>query len=127
MPPKKTVMVVDDEECILVLLKELLEGEGFNVITASSGMECLDKLESVKPDLLMLDIMMSRITGLDVAEAVRLDPSLKDTKIIFMTVVKSREVNPALLKKLDAMDYITKPFDNADLVRRVKWAVMKSG
>ena len=125
MAERKKVMVVDDEENILTLIRDLLEGEGLSVVTASSGMDCLDELEKVKPDLLILDIMMSRITGLDVAEAVRLDPRMKDTKIMFMTVVKSSEIRPSLLKKLNAIDYITKPFENADFVRRVKWALLK--
>ena len=125
MAEKKKVMVVDDEENILMLIQDILEDADFSVVTAASGMQCLDMLEKEKPDLLILDIMMSRITGLDVAEAVRLDPRMKNTKIMFMTVVKSSEIRPELLKKLDAIDYITKPFDNADFLRRVKWALVK--
>ncbi len=126
MTSKKRIMVVDDEESILTLIEEILEAEDFEVVRASSGIECLDKLEKVKPDLILLDIMMSKITGLDVAEAIRLDPNMKDTKIIFMTVVKTSEIKPSLLKSLNAVDYITKPFDNTDFIRRVKWALMKS-
>lgn len=120
-----SVMVVDDEETILLLVSDLLKHNGFSVTIAGSGTECLDLLEHAKPDLLILDVMMSRITGLDVAEAVRLDPRLRDVKIIFLTVVKSTEVNPALMHRLAVSDYITKPFNNDDFIRRVKWTLMK--
>jgi CheY-like chemotaxis protein len=122
---KARIMVVDDEEMILLLVSEILKHEGFSVTTAKSGMECMDRLEHEKPDLLILDVMMNRITGLDVAEAVRLDPRLRDVKIIFLTVVKSTEIKPELLGRLGVSDYITKPFNNSDLIRRVKWALMK--
>jgi CheY-like chemotaxis protein len=120
---KPSVMVVDDEESILLLVKEILEQEGMKVTTATGGMECLDMLEHTKPDLLILDVMMSKITGLDVAEAVRLDPALRDIKIIFLTVVRSMEIKPYLLNKLAASDYISKPFDKDDFVSRVRWAL----
>ncbi|MFH0956959.1 MAG: response regulator [Candidatus Aenigmatarchaeota archaeon] len=120
---KPSIMVVDDDESVLVLIRELLEQEGMKVMTAAGGVECLDKLEHVKPDLLILDVMMSKITGLDVAEAVRLDPRLRNVKMIFLTVVKPTEIKPALLNRLAASDYIAKPFDNDDFVRRVRWVL----
>jgi CheY-like chemotaxis protein len=125
MVSKKKIMVVDDEENLLILVENLLRNEGYDVVKAFSGKECLSKLKKTKPDLILLDIMMSGMTGIDVAETIRRDPGLKGLKIIFLTVVKSNEVSPAALKDMKAIDYITKPFDNNELLRRVKWALMK--
>jgi len=113
-------MVVDDEENLLFLLNKILESEGFDVITADNGRECLELLKKEKPDMILLDMMMPGITGIDVAEAIRSNPKTRNMKIIFLTVVKSNEIRKDRLKKIKALDYIEKPFDNKDLVRRVK-------
>jgi len=117
--PKK-IMVVDDEENLLELVKTLLEQEGFEVITASSGKECLEKLKKVKPDLILLDVMMPMMTGREVLEKIRENPKTKDLKVVFLTVVRYSEASKVNMKRLKVADYITKPFDNKDLVRRVK-------
>jgi CheY-like chemotaxis protein len=118
--PRKKIMVVDDEENLLFLLNKILESEGFDVITADNGRECLELLKKEKPDMILLDMMMPGITGIDVAEAIRSNPKTRNMKIIFLTVVKSNEIRKDRLKKIKALDYIEKPFDNKDLVRRVK-------
>jgi len=123
MPNK--IMVVDDEENLLILLKGLLESHGFDAVTMKNGRECLDAIEREKPDLLILDVMMPEMNGLDVAGKIRANPKTKKTMIIFLTVLGSKEINHKTLRKLKAIDYITKPFDNEDLIRRVKWAISK--
>jgi CheY-like chemotaxis protein len=116
------VMIVDDEESIRLLVESILKEEGYEVVSARSGKECLKMLEKVKPDLILLDIMMSKMTGLDVAEKIRKSPGINEIKIIFLTVLKGNDINPTLLKNLRVTDYITKPFDNTDLLRRVALA-----
>jgi len=116
----KKVMVVDDEENLLELLEAVLEQAGFAVVTASDGKECLQKLKTVKPDLILLDMMMPGMSGREVCEKIRADPKTRDLKVAFLTVARFSETGKDTLKKMKVLDYITKPFDNDDLVRRVK-------
>jgi CheY-like chemotaxis protein len=117
---KKKVMIVDDEENLIVLVKTLLEQEGYEVITAIDGKECLDKLKTVKPDLILLDMMMPGMSGREVCEKIRGNPKTKNLKVAFLTVARFSETGKGVLKKMNVLDYITKPFDNDDLIRRVK-------
>ena len=113
-------MVVDDEEDIQTLVKAVLGGEGFEVVLASSGQDCLEKLKSNKPDLILMDMMMPGMSGRETSRKIRDDPSTKDIKIAFLTVARFSETGEKTLKAMDIADYITKPFENTDLIRRVK-------
>jgi two-component system response regulator VicR len=117
---KKTVMVVDDGESLLILVKAVLESEGFNVITASSGQECLEKLKNQKPDLILMDMMMPGMSGRETTEKIRADPKTKKLKVAFLTVARFSETGKSVLKEMNVIDYITKPFDNKEFVKRVK-------
>jgi len=117
---KKKIMIVDDEENLVELVKAIFEREGYEVIPAYSGKECLEKLEKVKPDLILMDMMMPGMTGKETTKKIRENPKTKDLKIVFLTVVRLSEVGMEEMKKLNVLDFITKPFDNEDLVRRVK-------
>jgi CheY-like chemotaxis protein len=118
--PKKKVLVVDDEENILELMGAVLEGAGYEVVTADSGEECLEKLKTLKPDLVLLDMMMPGMSGREACEKIRNNPKTKGLKVAFVTVAKFSEVGKGTLSKMNVADYITKPFENADLIRRVK-------
>jgi len=113
-------MIVDDEANILELVKAVLEQEGFETIGVSSGQECLDKLKTIKPDLILMDMMMPLMSGRETTEKIRKNPKTKGLKVAFLTVARFSEVGKDMLKDLGVADYITKPFDNADLVKRVK-------
>jgi len=117
---KKKVMVVDDEDSLLELVTAILENENFEVIEVRNGKECLEKLKTVKPDLILMDMMMPEMSGRETTEKIRKNPKTKNLKIAFLTVARFSELGKETLKKLNVLDYITKPFDNADLVRRVK-------
>ncbi len=117
---KKKIMVVDDEESLLELVTAVLEQENYEVITASNGEECLKKLKEVKPDLILLDMMMPGMSGRETCERIRRDPKTKDLKIAFITVAKFSDIGKSTLEKMKVLDYITKPFDNQDLLKRVK-------
>jgi CheY-like chemotaxis protein len=114
------IMVVDDEENLRELIKAVLGQEGFEVIDASSGQECLDKLKDEKPDLILMDMMMPGMSGRETTEKIRDNPDTKDLKIAFLTVARFSETGKETLENLNVLDYITKPFDNEDLVKRVK-------
>ena len=113
-------MIVDDEKNIVELVKAILEHEGFEVIGVHTGQECLDKLKEVKPDLILMDMMMPGMSGRETTEKIRANPATKNIKIAFVTVARFSEVGKNALEKMNVSDYITKPFDNEDLIRRVK-------
>lgn len=117
---KKLVMVVDDEEDIRELLGAVLENGGFDFLKASDGKECLEKLKKTKPDLILLDMMMPGMSGREVAENIRKNPDTKNIKIIFVTVARFSEIGKDILSKLDVSDYITKPFDNEELLEKIR-------
>ncbi|MEM2138671.1 MAG: response regulator [Candidatus Woesearchaeota archaeon] len=120
---KKTILVVDDEPNILELEKAILEVENYNVIMAQSGQEALDLLKKIKPDLILLDMMMPGMTGREVCEKIRGNEKTKNLKVIFVTVARFSELGKDILKEMNVSDYITKPFDNADFIKRVKNAL----
>jgi CheY-like chemotaxis protein len=117
---KKKIMVVDDEKPLLILLKEVLENEGFKVITAESGMECLEKLKKVKPDIIIMDMMMPKMSGYDTIKKIRENPKTKDLKVVILTVSVIEEVSKFQLNKYKVLDYINKPFDIKEIVEKIK-------
>ncbi|VVB58755.1 Chemotaxis protein CheY [Candidatus Anstonella stagnisolia] len=112
---KKTIMVVDDEEDIRSSVKTVLERNGYNVITAINGDDCLKKLKTQKPDLILLDIMMP---GTPVRDVV---PQIKDIPISYLSVVRVSEAErESLLGQKNIKDFIQKPFDIKELAAKVK-------
>ncbi len=116
----KTIMIVDDEKSIQELVSALLGSEGYTVVTASDGNECLQKLKTVNPDLILLDMMMPGMSGRETCAKIRADPKTKNLKVIFLTVAKFSEAGRGVLKEMNVSDYITKPFENDDLLKRIK-------
>ncbi|HEC81348.1 MAG TPA: response regulator [Thermoplasmatales archaeon] len=121
---KKTVLVVDDEPDILATVAEILEMNEYIVFTARNGNQCLEKLEDLTPDLILLDIMMPGITTKEILDEIEQDKKLEKTKIIFLTAVGLTETEKEhLLARKHVIDFIQKPFDVDDLLKRVKSAV----
>jgi len=118
----KEILIVDDEPSIVVPIQFLMQQQGYNVIVAENGHDALDMIYQYKPDLVLLDIMLPGIDGYEVCEIVRLNPELRDVRIIFLTA-KGREVEIAKGLALGADAYIIKPFSNAELVARVKTVI----
>ncbi len=116
----KKIMVVDDEPDLREAMQLLLESRGFDVMTAEGGAEALEQLGKEQVDMVLIDYFMPEMTGRDLAEKIRADPALKDLKIAFLTVAVFGEVGKEDLTNLGALDYIQKPFDNEDLIQRVK-------
>jgi CheY-like chemotaxis protein len=117
--PKKMIMVVDDEYLLSRTVQELLEKEGYNVITASSGAQALATLRKTKVDLVLVDILMPGMSGLELVKAIRANSTLKDLKLAFLSVVNFSQEQMKNIKKLNILDHIQKPFDNEDLIKRV--------
>lgn len=112
----KKILVVDDEKPISDIIKFNLTKEGFEVETAYDGDEAIEKVESYNPDLLVLDLMLPKKDGLEVAREVR---KTHDMPIIMVTA-KDSEIDKVLGLEMGADDYVTKPFSNRELVARVK-------
>ena len=110
------ILVVDDEKPISDIVKFNLTKEGYEVITAYDGEEALEKVEDDSPDLILLDLMLPKIDGLEVARRVRAKHSIP----IIMVTAKDSELDKVVGLELGADDYVTKPFSNRELVARVK-------
>lgn len=116
----KKILIVDDEESILELERAILEAEGYNVISANNGQDCLKILQKEKPDFILMDMMMPGMSGRETTEKIRANPKTKNLKIAFLTVARFSEVGKKELDKLNVVDYITKPFDNEELLKKIK-------
>jgi DNA-binding response OmpR family regulator len=116
----KKILIVDDEEDILLSLQAVLGKEGYDLVTANSGKQALAKLAKNKFDLVLLDFFMPNMNGREVIEKLRTNKSTKGLKIILLTVARFGEAGMKKLTDLEIKDYIEKPYDNKDLVKRVK-------
>lgn len=118
METKKTIMVVDDNPDIVTIVKTILEGKGFEVLSASSGQELLNLLQSQTPDLIILDIMMPEMDGLEVLSRLKGVPETASIPVILLTAkVQYEDVLGGY--KLGADYYITKPFTSTQLVNGI--------
>ncbi|HLF24760.1 MAG TPA: response regulator transcription factor [Anaerolineae bacterium] len=112
----KTILVVDDEPKIVQLARDYLEHAGFSVLTAHTGKSALVTARSAKPDLLILDLGLPELDGLDVTRALRKDSNVP----IIMLTARAEETDKLIGLELGADDYITKPFSPKELVARVR-------
>lgn len=110
-------MVVDDEPDIITLTKTIFEMDGYKVLTAQSGQECLDKLAKEKVDLVVLDIMMPHMSGWDVAAKIKSTSQWSKIPIVFLTA-KGDAMSKGV-GSLAAEKYIVKPFDKKTLLDSV--------
>ena len=112
----KRILVVDDEKPIADILKFNLQKEGYEVFCAYDGVEALEKVEEVQPEMILLDIMLPQKDGMEVCREVR---KKYDMPIIMLTA-KDSEIDKVLGLELGADDYVTKPFSTRELLARVK-------
>ncbi|WP_035608495.1 hybrid sensor histidine kinase/response regulator [Haloferula sp. BvORR071] len=113
------ILVVDDEPKNIQVVGTLLLKQGHEVIAAGSGEEALAKLRSVKPHLLLLDVMMPGMTGFDLCRKLRAQPEWQDIPVIFLSAVTDKSFVLEALAA-GAVDYVTKPFHGAELLSRVQ-------
>lgn len=114
--PRRRVLVVDDDQNIVRLVRMYLEKDGYQVATACDGQEALDLFNSFKPDLLVLDLMLPAVDGLEVCKRVRWT---SDVPIIMLTA-RSTETDKLFGLDLGADDYVTKPFSPRELLARIR-------
>ncbi|HET6802393.1 MAG TPA: response regulator [Casimicrobiaceae bacterium] len=113
------VLIVDDEPNIVVALEYLMRQNGFDVRAARNGEEALALLGEFRPDVVLLDVMMPRKDGYQVAQTIRDTPALAGTRIVMLTA-KGRETEISKGLAVGADAYITKPFSTLELVEQVK-------
>jgi len=114
----QSVLVVDDEANILLSLEFLMKKAGYEVRLAHDGEEALAEIGKVRPDLVLLDVMMPKRNGFDVCEAIRANPEWRAVRVILLTA-KGRDIEREKGLALGADDYITKPFSTREVVERV--------
>ena len=118
------IYIVEDEPDIRETLKYNFSNEGFKVFTAPDGEEALSNIKEVLPDVLILDLMLPGVSGLDVCKSIRADDDIRDMSIIMLTA-KGEEIDRVIGFELGADDYVTKPFSVRELILRVKVLLKK--
>ena len=116
---KQTILVVDDEQDLLDLIEYNLRQEGFNVLKAENGKDGIQAAKEYMPDLVLLDIMMPQMDGIEVCDRMREDSTLSHIPIIFLTARSDEKTEIEGLNK-GADDYITKPISTSKLISRIK-------
>lgn len=115
----KKILIVDDEPNIVTSIEFLLKREGFEVSIARDGEAAITCVNALRPDLVLLDVMMPRKSGFEVCQHIRADPDLLATKVIMLTA-KGRDTEVAKGLALGADAYVTKPFSTRELAAKVK-------
>jgi DNA-binding response OmpR family regulator len=114
----ETLLVVDDDPVIQKLLQVNFEMEGYQVVLAGDGMEALEKAAEVHPDLILLDVMMPRMDGLEAAGRLKADAATASIPIIILSA-KAQDADVKAGRASGADEYMTKPFDPLELLERV--------
>jgi two-component system response regulator RegX3 len=121
MPSPPTILVVDDEQSYRDALAVALQREGFLVDLASDGVEAIERFEANRPALVLLDVMLPRMSGIDVCREIR----LKSRVPIIMVTARNSEIDAVVGLEIGADDYVTKPFRLRELVARVRAALRR--
>jgi len=119
----KTLLVVDDDEVILTIAELGLKRAGFNVVRCSSGMACLESLMYYTPDMILLDVEMPIMSGIQTLDVIRSNEEFKEIPVMFLTGSTDSGTVVAA-KRLGAVGYVVKPFIPQELVDKVK-AILK--
>jgi CheY-like chemotaxis protein len=113
-----TILVVDDDPVIQKLLSVNFEMEGYRVVTASDGEEALDRVLSEAPAVVVLDVMMPKVDGIEVLRRIRANPGMGSTPVLLLSAkAQAKDIEDGMAAGADA--YLTKPFEPLDLLDRV--------
>ncbi len=115
----QTILVADDETEVVDLVRMLLEWEGYDVVEAANGEEALVQARATLPDLILLDVRMPKMTGLDALDRLQADPDLAEIPVVMLSVITAYpQVQSAL--EMGAVAYIPKPFELQEMARLVR-------
>jgi len=112
----RTILIVDDEPTLRETLAEALDADGFRVLTAADGREALSRFREHQPDLVVLDLMLPELSGVEVCRIIRAESGVP----IVMLTAKSSEIDKVVGLELGADDYVTKPFSLRELTARIR-------
>jgi len=121
-----TVLIVDDEKEIRELLRYNLERQGYNVLTAHDGEEGLARAFATHPDLILLDLLLPGLNGLEVLRELRAEPSTRELPVLLLTA-RGAEMDKLLGFERGADDYITKPFSPREVIARIEAVLRRAG
>jgi DNA-binding response OmpR family regulator len=124
--PLGRVLVVDDDEVIRQLIEVNLTLEGFEVVTAVDGQDCLEKAVKVMPDVITLDVMMPRLDGWETAVQLRTNPETAGFRVVLITA-RAQEDDRDRGQQIGVDAYLTKPFDPAEMIRVVRALAVAPG
>lgn len=115
----RTILIADDEPEIVDLVRLLLEWEGYSVAEATNGEEALAQAQAIVPDLILLDVRMPKMSGLDVLDHLQADPALAGIPVVMLSVITTYPQVQTALER-GAVDYLPKPFELRKMARLVK-------
>src|SRR5581483_7230471 len=113
------VLIVEDDPDVMRLVRDCHEAEGFGVVTAQNGEEALEQVKREAPDILVLDVMLPRLDGLNVCREVRRDTNSSDMQILMLSA-RGDDVDKIVGLEMGADDYLAKPFNPKELIARVR-------
>ncbi len=113
-----SLLIVEDEDNIALALTHVLRRKGYAVDRVSDGSKAVPKIREMRPDLVLLDVMLPEVSGYEICQTVRMDPELVDVKILIMTA-RGTDVERRKGLALGANGFITKPFELTDLIAQV--------
>jgi len=113
------ILLVDDAKNIVLVVKKCLEKQGYEVVTAREGLSAIKKAQKVEPDLILLDIILPKMNGFLVFEAIKEDPKTKNIPVIILSA-KSEKEDLDKAMSLGAKDYLVKPIKKKDLIQSVR-------
>lgn len=113
------ILIAEDETALACLLSQAFGDAGFNVTLASNGIDCMNKLSGVNPDVVIMDIMMPKLDGIDTTRLIRRNPAFRKTVIVALTA-RTDVVTRTEMLKAGADMFLSKPFVVADLLKKVR-------
>lgn len=114
---RKKILIVEDEPGLVLMLKARLESEGFQVHSAADGIDGIKKAKTIRPDIILVDIMMPKLDGYSMAQRLKEDDITTGIPIVVVTV---KETMKDLFKKIGVNHYFTKPFNDEELLGTIK-------
>ncbi len=114
---KKKILIVDDEPNIRLLLTRMLSND-YTILEATDGQEAIDLAREVKPDLILMDLLMPRMDGYTACSIIKTDPTTRGIPVVMLTAV-GFELNKQLAERVGANGYITKPFALSDIIKTI--------
>lgn len=115
----KKIVVIDDDRVTLEILSKMLSKNEFQVFCAKDGQSGHELVQSEKPDMVILDLLLPKIHGLDLCQKIKEDPNLKRTKIILMTATYKTAAFKREIRESGAEEYIEKPIDTIELMKKI--------